>query len=142
MSRTRERTLGRIHRVRTLQLGLARAEEMRRHDALGQETALTERIAGLAAAVAPTADLFSVRDLQARAHFRDRLHHSALSAEARVRNAQAHADAAAEASRAAQQDQSAVEKLLARARAAALVREMRALEDAPQSPRKNRHDPC
>ncbi|SFP95619.1 hypothetical protein [Sphingomonas rubra] len=138
----KERTLGRIHRVRTLQLGLARAEEMRRHDALGQETALNHRIAGLVDAVAPTAELLGAHNLAASAHYRDRLQQSAFAAAARVEAASARVDAAAEASRAAKRDQSAVEKLLARARATALVREMRALEDAPPRPKRNRHDPC
>lgn len=139
---TRTTTLGRIHRVRTLQLGLARAEEMRHYDTLASETALNQRIAGLVEAVAPTAATFGIRDLQARAHFRERLHHSAAAAETRVFNAETRAAAATEASRAAERDQSAVEKLLDRARAAAALAEMRALQDAPAPARSNRHDPC
>lgn len=140
MSKTK--TLGRIHRVRTLQLGLARAEEMRHHDALASETTLNQRIAGLVDAVAPTAELLGAHSLAASAHYRERLQHSAFAAAARVQAAAARADAAVEASRAAKRDQSAVEKLLDRARAAATVREMRALEDVPSRARVNRHDPC
>ena len=46
------RALGRIHRVRTLQLTLARAEESRAQGAVATETALSGRIAQLAEAVA------------------------------------------------------------------------------------------
>lgn len=48
---------------------------------------------------------------------------------------------ATDATRAAQRDQSAVEKLIARAQADAVIRELRALEEAPAF-RNIRHDPC
>ena len=138
----RAATLGRIHRVRTLQLGLARAEEMRQHEALAGEFELNRRIAGLVEAVAPSAEAFGLRDLQARAHYREKLHQSALAAETRVQHARQRADAATEASRAAERDQRAVEKLIDRARRDATMAEMRALQNAPAPSRPNRHDPC
>ena len=49
----RAKTLARIHRVRTLQLGLTRADEARAHDKFASEQALSGRIALLAEAVAP-----------------------------------------------------------------------------------------
>jgi hypothetical protein len=139
---TKAKTLGRIHRVRTLQLGLARADEMRHHDAVASETALNRRIAGLVDAVAPSVELLGAHSLAASAHYRERLQHSAVAAAARVQAASSRADAAVEASRAAKRDQSAVEKLLDRARATASLREMRALEDTPTRTKSNRHDPC
>lgn len=136
------RKLARIHRVRTLQLGLTRAEETRAHERVATETALAQRIGQLAAAVAPTplanAAGFS---LAASAYYRERLNQSAIAADARVRAASGGAERATEATRAAQRDQSAVEKLMERARAAGVLKEVRALEDAPAF-RKNRHDPC
>lgn len=139
---TKTKTLGRIHRVRTLQLGLARANEMRHHEALGQETTLNGRIAGLVDAVAPTVEMLGAHSLAASAHYRERLQQSAFAAAARVQAASARADAAVEASRAAKRDQSAVEKLLDRARAATNLRDMRTLEDTPARTKSNRHDPC
>ena len=48
-----------------------------------------------------------------------------------------------EQTKAAKRDQTAVEKLIDRARVAAIRAEMRALEDMPASGgRRNRHDPC
>ena len=135
------KTLARIHRVRTLQLGLARADEAQRLGTLADESALQARIAGLAAAVAPSPAAIGGTALAAAAHYRERLHQSAAVATGRVRVAEERAAAAAEASRAAHRDQSAVEKLLARAHAEAAVREMRALADAPPGKPK-RHDPC
>lgn len=129
--------LGRIHRVRTLQLTLARAEEARAHAQVATETALSARIAQLAEAVAPASG--SAATLLAASHYRERLHNSAVAAANRVRGAEAEAARAAEGARAAKRDQSAVEKLIDRARAEALRCEMRALEDAPS---RKRHDPC
>lgn len=138
----RARTLARLHRVRTLQLGLARADEARQHEALASETALTRRIAGLVEAIAPTPQTLHANALTAAAHYRDRLQQSADAAVARVRAAEHRAVTAAEASRAAKRDQTAVEKLIDRARAAAAMKEMRALEDTPGTPRGKRHGPC
>lgn len=137
----RARTLQRLHRVRTLQLGLARADEARAVDALAGETQLTHRIAGLIDAVAPAAAASPASGVAAAAHYRERLQQSADAAAGRVRAAQARSAAAAEASRAAKRDLTAIEKLIERARAAAVAKEVRALEDLPPSFGK-RHDSC
>lgn len=133
--------LARIHRVRALQLGLAQAEELRVRDIAASEAQLSNRIAQLAAAVAPAPRGDAAVSLAAAAHYRERLQRSAESASHRVRAAEAEADRAAEATRAARRDQSAVEKLLDRAAADAALRAIRALQDAPPV-RKIRHDPC
>ncbi|WEK44660.1 MAG: hypothetical protein P0Y64_07710 [Candidatus Sphingomonas colombiensis] len=133
--------LTRVLRVRTLQLGLAQAQEMRMRETHANETALSSRIARLAADVAPTADSAAGVSLAAAAYYRDRLHRSAETAANRVRTAEVEAQRAAEATRAAKRDQSAVEKLIARAETEAALLEIRKLRDAPPT-RKVRHDPC
>lgn len=135
--------LARLHRVRTLQLGLAQAEEVAAAQRLESEAALSQRIAELAAAVAPTAATHGATTFGAAAHYRERLHESAAAAAGRVFAAKEAQARAAQATRAARQDQSAVEKLLARADADAARRERRALEDAPAPvPHRFRHGPC
>ena len=135
--------LARLHRVRTLQLGLAQADEARARDSAASEAALSRRIADLAAAVAPRpAQEAGGVALAAQAHFRERLHLSADAAANRVRQADAETERRAEQTRAARRDQSAIEKLMDRRRMEAIAAEMRALQDAPPPPRKNRHDPC
>lgn len=138
-------TLARIHRVRTMQLTLARAEESRQQAALADQQTLTRRIAGLVDAVAPVEEAVGAARFAASAYYRERLHQSAAAAAQRVATAEARAAAATEASHGAKRDQSAVEKLIDRARADALVREMRVLEDAPVFRSRllgKRHDPC
>lgn len=129
--------LKRLHRVRTLQLGLARADEARTQAQLTSETQLAQRIAQLAGAVAPAPATFAgAVNLAAAAHFRDRLHRSAEAAQSRVRMAEAQVARSAEATRGARRDQSAVEKLIDRQHAADLRAEMKALEDAPARPKR------
>lgn len=135
------RQLDRLLRVRTLQLGLSRAEEVRARDQVASEVELAGRIAQLANAVAPATESASGFSLVAAAHFRSRLHQSAAMAEHRVRQAEVGLERAGEATREARRDQNAVEKLKARADAEQALRELRALEDAPAT-RKIRHDPC
>ena len=133
--------LGRLLRVRTLQLGLVQAQESAAHAKLDSEAALTRRIAQLADDVAPrAADTALGTGLAAAAHYRERLHASAATAQARVAAAQAGVERARSATQEARRDQSAMEKLMLRARGEAVVREMRALEEAP--PSRKRHDPC
>ena len=76
----------------------------------------------------------------AEAHFRERLLQSQQAAQNRVATAERLFAKAADTTRAARQDRSAVEKLLGRARHEGLLREMRALEDMPAVPK--RHDAC
>jgi flagellar protein FliJ len=128
--------LQRIHRVRTLQLGLVRADEMRAHEKHANERHLAGRIQALADAVAPVTSQTGGAAMLAQAHFRERLHQSATAAQARVEMAEQHTLHAAEATRSAKRDQTAVEKLLERARIAGLAKAMRALEEAPPTGRR------
>ena len=136
-----KRPLDRILRVRTLQVGLAQAEEARARDRLQSETALAHRIAELANQVAPATSTAHALSISAAASLRERLNHSADAARDRLRAAEYQARLAAEATQAARRDQSAVEKLMARADAEAALAAIRKLEEAPPV-RKVRHDPC
>lgn len=133
--------LARIHRVRTLQLGLVRADETRANERLASEALLGRRIGELVAAIAPAPAQGSAAALIAAAHFRERLHVSAAAAEGRLRAAELSAARAADATQSARRDQTAVEKLIARAETDAALAALRALEEAPPT-RANRHDPC
>ena len=133
--------LDRILKVRTLQLGLVRAEEARANERFAGEVSLRNRIAQLAENMAPAPEIAQASSLGAAAHFRDRLQRSAEAADDRMRFAEQAAQQAAENSRDAKRDQSAIEKLLDRARADDALKAIRALEAAPPS-RKIRHDPC
>ena len=133
--------LQRLFRVRTLQLGMARAEETRAHEQVSSEMTLSQRIAQLAAAVSPEEGLRAAFSFAAMAHYREKLHRNAQAVDNRVRAAEAAAARAVEATRAAKRDQTAVEKLIARGEAEAALRAIRALQDAPPT-RKIRHDPC
>ena len=133
--------LDRLLRVRTLQLGLVQADEARARDKAHAETTLHGRIVQLSENVAPTVAPIVASALGAAAHFRERLHRSAEAAEGRLRAAQAVATRAAEATREARRDQSAIEKLIARADAEAALKELREMEAMPPS-RVIRHDPC
>lgn len=135
------RKLARLHRVRTLQLNLTRADEARAHDKAASETLLASRITALADAVAPAAERATAASLSAAAHFRDRLSESASAARLRVDAAEQFVARASEATRAARRDQTAIEKLIARADADAVLKAIRALEGAPAT-RTIRHDPC
>ena len=133
--------LDRILKVRTLQLGLVRAEEARANERFAGEVSLRNRIAQLTNDIAPTPSIGQGLSMIAAAHLRERLQHSAEAADGRMRDAEQVAALAAEKTREAKRDQSAIEKLLARAEADAALRAIRALEAAPPS-RKIRHDPC
>lgn len=138
------RKLSRILRVRTLQLGLSRAEQARAADRVASETALRDRIARLADEVAPAASPRPADSLSfaAAAHYRERLHASADAAAARVAAAHQGLSHAEAATREAQRDQSAVEKLIVRADHAAALKAIRALEALPPGRAPKRHDPC
>ena len=140
--RDRRAQLARIDRVRSVQLTLARAAEAAAQAHAASEHALGARIAQLAAGVAPAPVVGAAATLSAAAHYRDRLQQSAFAAELRVARAQGRVNAAMAATRSAERDSKAVEKLRARADADALSAEMRALEAAPAARRADRHDPC
>jgi flagellar protein FliJ len=133
--------LDRLLRVRTLQLGLVRAEEVRAQERFNNEATLSSRIAQLAEGVAPQSAPTQGFSLVATAHFRDRLQQSAEAAAGRLRAAERVVERAAEATREARRDQNAIEKLIARADADAALKAIRALEATPPT-RKIRHDPC
>jgi hypothetical protein len=133
--------LQRLHRVRTLQLGMARAAETRAADQMASETALSNRIAQLASAVSPSEGTGAAMSFAAMAHYREKLHRTAEAADNRVRAAEAEAARAFEARQSAKRDQTAVEKLIARGHAEDALRAIRALQEAPPT-RKVRHDPC
>lgn len=137
--------LDRILRVRSLQLDLTRAEEAQAAHKLNAEAELRDRILQLAANVAPTPTPApdSATSLIAAAHYRDRLHQSALAADQRIVVANRGLDHARNRTVEARRDQSAIEKLIARAEADAALAALRALENAavPLRPAK-RHGPC
>jgi flagellar FliJ protein len=136
------RKLDRLLRVRTLQLDMVRVQEVAARAKVAQEEALRERIAQLAANVAPVTETKEfATGLIAAAHYRERLHQSAHAAERRVEVAEYGLQAAAEKTREAKRDQSAIEKLIARADAADAIKALREMENLPPSGR-NRHDIC
>jgi flagellar protein FliJ len=142
MASRQQTMLTRLHRVRTLQLNLTMADEARAQERVASEHQLSHRIGQLTPTPAATA---SAASLMANAHFRHRLLESADAAAARIRAAEQRAAHAGEQTKAAKRDQTAVEKLMDRARMAAIRAEMRALEDMPAAggaSRRNRHDPC
>ncbi len=87
MARDKKAQLDRILRVRTLQLGMTRAEEVRAQARVSSEADLAHRIARLADSVAPAPDAGSGFSLVSAAHFRSRLHQSAEVAESRPSSA-------------------------------------------------------
>jgi hypothetical protein len=135
------RKLDRVLRVRTLQLGQVRSYEAAARARVDQEAALRDRIVQLSVGVAPAEEQSSATSLRAAAHYRERLHQSALAADKRVQLAEQGLNDAEAATREARRDQSAVEKLIARGEAVEAVRAMRALESLPATG-KNRHDIC
>ena len=142
MPRTAKK-LERLLRVRTLQLDQVRAAEVHARSKVDQEETLRERIAALAANVAPIATpapTFAT-SLIAAAHYRDRLHQSAHAAERRIVVAQQGLDNARAATREAHRDQNAIEKLIEREDAKAALKVLRDLEALPANSRK-RHDIC
>ena len=95
------------------------------------ETALSNRIAQLADAVSPGEGGGAALSFAAMAHYREKLHRNAEVIDNRVRAAEAEAARALEARQTAKRDQTAVEKLMARADAEAALRAIRALQEAP-----------
>lgn len=137
-----EKRLGRLLRVRTLQLGQVQAQEAAANAKLDSEFQLRARIAQLADNVSPQReDTGFAASLAAAAYYRDRLHASALAAERRVEMAEAGVERARVATLEARRDQSAIEKLMVKAEAQDALKQLRAMENAPAF-RRNRHAPC
>ena len=131
----------RLLRVRTLQLGQFRTQEVHARARVVHEETLRERISQLSASVAPAEQQETANSLIAAAHYRERLHQSAIAADRRVAVAEQGLAEAEQATRQARRDQSAIEKLIGREEAEAALKALRALETLPPTGR-NRHDLC
>jgi hypothetical protein len=131
----------RLLRVRTLQLGQVRTQEVHARARVIHEETLRERISQLSASVAPAEQQETANSLSAAAHYRERLHQSAIAADRRVAVAEQGLADAERATREARRDQSAIEKLIGREEAEAALKALRALETLPPTGR-NRHDLC
>lgn len=135
------RRFDRLLRVRTLQLGQVRTQEVHARARVLHEETLRERISQLSASVAPAEQQETANSLIAAAHYRERLHQSAIAADRRVAAAEQGLAEAERATREARRDQSAIEKLIGREEAEAALKALRALETLPPTGR-NRHDLC
>lgn len=127
--------LGRMLRVRGLQLDLARAEQAAAVDRASSAAALADRIESLRQDVAPRAGNEQGITLFAAAHYRDRLAKSQVEAQRRVQVAHQQLDQARDATTTAKRDHGVVEKLIERELQAQTTAARKALEDAPQSAR-------
>ena len=127
--------LGRMLRVRGLQLDLARAEQAAAADRASSAAALADRIESLRQDVAPRAGSDQGLTLFAAAHYRDRLAKSHVEAQRRVQITHQQLDQARDATTTAKRDHGVVEKLIDRELQAQAAAARKALEDAPQSAR-------
>lgn len=127
--------LGRMLRVRSLQLDLARAEQAAAADRVSSATALADRIEGLRQDVAPRAGTDQGLSLFAAAHYRDRLARSQVEAQRRVTVTHQQLDQARDAASSAKRDHGVVEKLIERELDVQAAAARKALEDAPHSAR-------
>jgi flagellar protein FliJ len=125
------RRLGRMLRVRSLQLDLARAEQAAASDRASSASALADRIESLRQDVAPRQGSDQGLSLFAAAHYRDRLARSQVEAQQRVRIAHQQLDQARDAATVAKRDHGVVEKLIERELGARAADARKALEDAP-----------
>lgn len=125
------RRLGRMLRVRSLQLDLARAEQARALDQASSAAQLAARIEALRQDVAPQRGAAQGLSLFAAAHYRDRLSRSQVEAQRRVAIANQQLSDAREAAGAAKRDHVVVEKLIARELDVQAAAVRKALEDAP-----------
>lgn len=127
--------LGRMLRVRSLQLDLARAEQAAAAERASSASALAARIESLRQDVAPRQGTDQGLSLFAAAHYRDRLAKSGLEAQRRVQITHQQLDQARDAASAAKRDHGVVEKLIERELEAQAAAARKALEDAPQNAR-------
>jgi flagellar protein FliJ len=134
MSRDPKR-LGRMLRVRGLQLDLARAEQAAAAERASSAAALADRIESLRQDVAPRAGSDQGLTLFAAAHYRDRLAKSHVEAQRRVQITNQQLDQARDATTTAKRDHGVVEKLIDRELQAQAAAARKALEDAPQTAR-------
>ena len=127
--------LGRMLRVRSLQLDLARAEQVAAAERASSAAALAARIESLRQDVAPREGADQGLSLFAAAHYRDRLARSQVEAQRRVQVAHQQLDQARHAANAAKRDHGVVEKLIERELQAQATAARKALEDAPHNAR-------
>jgi hypothetical protein len=123
--------LGRMLRVRTLQLDLARAGQAQAADRASSAAALAARIESLRQDVAPREGSDQGLSLFAAAHYRDRLARSQVDAQHRAALAHQQLDQARETTNAAKRDHGVVEKLIERELDVQAAAARKALEDAP-----------
>jgi flagellar protein FliJ len=134
MARDQKR-LGRMLRVRSLQLDLARSEQAAAAERASSATALAQRIEALRQDVAPRQGRDQGLSLFAAAHYRDRLAKSQIEAQRRVTVAHQQLDQARSAATAAKRDHGVVEKLIERELEAQAAAARKALEGAPHPSR-------
>ena len=127
--------LGRMLRVRSLQLDLARAEQAAAAERASSAAALAARIDSLRQDVAPREGREQGLSLFAAAHYRDRLARSQVEAQRRVLLAHEQLDGARDAASAAKRDHGVVEKLIERELESQAAAVRKALEDSPQHAR-------
>lgn len=130
-SRRSPQKLGRMLRVRSLQLDLARAEQAQAAERASSAAALAARIDALRQDVAPREGGEQGLTLFAAAHYRDRLARSQVEAQRRLHMADQQLDRARDAASAAKRDHGVVEKLIERELQAQAAAARKALEDAP-----------
>ena len=123
--------LGRMLRVRSLQLDLARAEQAAAADRASSAAALAARIEALRQDVAPREGSEQGLSLFAAAHYRDRLARSQFEAQRRMQLAHQQLDQARDATQTAKRDHGVVEKLIERELEIQAAAARKALEDAP-----------
>jgi flagellar protein FliJ len=125
------RRLGRMLRVRSLQLDLARSEQAAAADRASSAAALAARIDALRQDVAPREGSDQGLSLFAAAHYRDRLARSQVEAQRRMQAAHQQLDQARDAATSAKRDHGVVEKLIERELDAQAAAARKALQDAP-----------
>ena len=130
-ARRSAKKLGRMLRVRSLQLDLARAEQAQAADRASSARALADRIEALRQDVAPREGTNQGLTLFAAAHYRDRLAKTQVEAQRRLQAAHQQLDLARDAASAAKRDHGVVEKLIERELEAQAAAARKALEDAP-----------
>jgi hypothetical protein len=134
-ARRSAKKLGRMLRVRSLQLDLARAEQVQAAERASSARALADRIEALRQDVAPREGVNQGLSLFAAAHYRDRLARTQIEAQRRLQFAHQQLDQARDAANAAKRDHGVVEKLIERELEARAAAARKALEDAPNPTR-------
>lgn len=134
MARDQKR-LGRMLRVRSLQLDLARSEQALAADQASSAAALAARIEALRQDVSPRQGSEQGLSLFAAAHYRDRLAKSQVEAQRRSTFAHEQLDRARQAATSAKRDHGVVEKLIERELDAQAAAARKAMEDAPHPAR-------